>query len=163
MSSSTNANIEPTGKSGNIACLVYSTIIGLLFALLGILEFMFWLGSDLSLFADTESWIAWSENAVMALAFATIATVFLWGAIVLIREPGDRGKAYVLVGTALAIFLLAVFLCIVAADNLAVFVDTVDAEASLSEAEWTLSGYSPIYLGVLSLPGLLLFRDNSGS
>ena len=173
MSKNNNSKTDEMNKNGissqkenlNMVFVIYSAFLGILYLVFGILEMINYLAVGLSLddfnlkiFSETEDYFAWSGNSIMSLAFIVISTIFFFGVTILLREKGDRGKAYFHTGITLAIFLLMIFLLVVLAENISVIVETLDANESIIDAEWLFNAYSPIYLGVLSLPGVLLYN-----
>ncbi|MCG3219230.1 MAG: hypothetical protein KAR35_09505 [Candidatus Heimdallarchaeota archaeon] len=149
--------------------VIYSVFLGILFMIISIFEMINYLAFGLSLddfaiefFTETDDYITWSENSVMSLSFMVISLIFFWAAVILLRESSDRGKAYLMTGTTLAVFLLIIFLLVVLAENITVLVETLDAEESIFSAEWVFNAYTPIYLGILSLPGFILLNPKKG-
>ena len=149
--------------SAIILQISYAIILGVLFLVFGLLEIINYLSNNydvfnIPIFDTTEGYIVWSENIVMGLAYIIISMVFFWAINILRRGTSDKGRAYLLTGISLAVYLLIIFLLIDLAENIGVFVDTVNEGEKLGNAEWVFSLYSPIYLGTLSVLGLLWFR-----
>ena len=164
----TEKSLNSQKEKSKIKYVIYTAFLGVLYLVVGVLEMINYLAFGLSLddfelelFAETEDYITWGENSIMSLSFIVISLIFFWAAVILLRESGDRGKAYLMTGTVLAVFLLMIFLLIVLAENIAVIVDTLDVEESLFKAEWVFNAYTPIYLGIISLPGFILLNPKN--
>ena len=164
----TEKSLNSQKEKSKIKYVIYTAFLGVLYLVVGVLEMINYLAFGLSLddfeielFAETEDYITWGENSIMSLSFIVISLIFFWAAVILLRESGDRGKAYLMTGTVLAVFLLMIFLLIVLAENIAVIVDTLDAEESLFKAEWVFNAYTPISLGIISLPGFILLNPKN--